>query len=71
MEAIKAATKTAAEAFDLSDDVGSIEKGKLADLLVIDGNPLENIRLLEEKDRIELVFKAGKMVKNQKQAKDF
>lgn len=70
MEAIKAATKTAAEAFDLSDDVGSIEKGKLADLLVIDGNPLENIRLLEEKDRVELVFKAGKMVKNQKQAKD-
>jgi imidazolonepropionase-like amidohydrolase len=66
MDAIKAATKNAAEAFDLSNEVGSIEKGKLADLLVINGNPLEDIRLLEKKDRIELIFKAGKVVKNQK-----
>ncbi len=44
MEALKVATINGARYIGMDDDLGSIEEGKLADLIVIDGNPLENIR---------------------------
>lgn len=44
MEAIRAATLHGAEYLGLDRDLGSIEVGKLADLVVLDANPLENIR---------------------------
>ncbi len=43
-EALKAATINGAEYIGISDEVGSLEKGKLADLIILDKNPLENIR---------------------------
>lgn len=43
-EALRAGTINGAHYLGLDDDVGSIEKGKLADLVVIDGNPLQNLR---------------------------
>lgn len=60
-EAIVATTKTAAEAIDLSDKVGTIEPGKLADLIVVDGNPLKDIRVLQDINRIKLVLKNGEI----------
>ena len=46
-EALRAATVDSARYVGLDDDLGSIEPGKLADLVVIDGNPLEDIRRSE------------------------
>ncbi len=58
MEAIVAATKTAAELCSLPD-VGTVEVGKKADILVVDGDPLRDIAVLQERDRIHAVVKDG------------
>ena len=58
MEALQAATKTAAQAMRVLNDVGTIEKGKRADLLVLDANPLENISNIRT---VRYVMKDGKM----------
>ncbi|MHA2158043.1 MAG: amidohydrolase family protein [Candidatus Thorarchaeota archaeon] len=65
MKAIIAATKNGAEALGLEDQIGTIESGKLADILVINGNPLEDIRLLQNNDAISLVIKNGDIVLDQ------
>ena len=59
MAAIQAATCRAAEALGLGERVGSIEQGKLADILVVQGDPLEDISLLRQRERISLVLKGG------------
>lgn len=60
MEAIIAATSRAAEALRLDRQVGRIRPGLLADILVVDGNPLEDISILTPiRPRIERVFKEG------------
>jgi imidazolonepropionase-like amidohydrolase len=61
-QALRAATANAAEALGLADDLGTVETGKLADLLVVDGNPLEEISLLEDQTRILAVFKGGELL---------
>ena len=58
MQAIVAATKTAAAACRLDDKVGTIEAGKLADLVLVDGDPLADISILEQQERLT-VFKEG------------
>jgi imidazolonepropionase-like amidohydrolase len=62
MQAIIAATKTAAEAVGLADKVGMIQEGKIADILIIDGDPLKDIGLLHQADRIKMVMKEGSIV---------
>ena len=64
MEAILASTKVAAECLEWQDKVGTLEVGKLADVVVVNGNPLEDIKLLPENDNIKLVVKGGKVYKN-------
>ena len=59
MQAIVAATKTASEVCRVDDKVGTLESGKLADLLVVDGNPLNDISILEQKSRLLLIMKEG------------
>jgi imidazolonepropionase-like amidohydrolase len=61
MEAIISATKTAATTVGLGDQVGTIEKGKLADILIIDGDPLADIGILCMEDNIKYVFKGGQV----------
>ena len=60
MQAIVAATKISSETCRISDKVGTLEPGKFADLLVVDGNPLDNIAILEDESKLLLVMKQGK-----------
>ena len=58
MEALRTATINPARNFGFDKDLGSIEPGKLADLVVIDGNPLADIR---QSDRIAQVMQNGRL----------
>jgi imidazolonepropionase-like amidohydrolase len=62
MEAIMAATSVGADHLDMADLVGTIEAGKFADLLIVDGDPLEDIAVLKDLARIKTVIKGGKVV---------
>lgn len=59
MEAIVAATHNGAKACGLECAIGTIEKGKLADIIIVDGDPVKDIKILQEKDAIKLVMKEG------------
>ena len=58
MQAIQTATGWAAECIGLEKEIGTIQKGKQGDFLAVDGDPLSNIGVLRDKDRIKLVMKA-------------
>jgi imidazolonepropionase-like amidohydrolase len=62
MEAIMASTSAAARLIGIHDSVGTIEKGKQADLLLIAGNPLKRISLFRDRDRIAGVMQGGRFV---------
>jgi imidazolonepropionase-like amidohydrolase len=61
LDTIRAATVNAAELLGKVEDVGSIEKGKFADLIAVPGDPLSDITELE---RVKFVMKGGAVVKN-------
>jgi len=58
MEVLVAATRNGAELCDILDETGTIEVGKSADVIVIDGNPLKDMR---DMCKVDLVFKQGQM----------
>jgi imidazolonepropionase-like amidohydrolase len=60
MQAIVASTKIAAECAGLGEEVGTLSPGKYADLLVVDGNPLDDVAILDQQARLALVMKGGK-----------
>ncbi len=62
METIVAGTKNAAECCLLGDDIGTLESGKLADFLLVEGNPLDDISILQNVERLS-VYKDGVLVK--------
>jgi imidazolonepropionase-like amidohydrolase len=64
-QALVAATKTAAEALDLDDHIGTVTEGKLADLTIVDGDPLQEPHLLSDPGRIWLVLQGGAPVAGQ------
>jgi imidazolonepropionase-like amidohydrolase len=64
MGAIVAATKTNAELFGLADRIGTVEEGKQADLVVVDGDPLSHIGVLADAERIRVVVKEGEVAKD-------
>jgi imidazolonepropionase-like amidohydrolase len=63
MQALVSATQQAAACIG-RDDLGVIAPGKIADVLVVDGDPLDNIRVLEERSRLKLVMQAGRAYTN-------
>jgi imidazolonepropionase-like amidohydrolase len=62
MEAIVAATKVGSEVLDMADEIGTVEAGKYADLVVVDGDPLADIKILQDLTRIKKVIKGGQIV---------
>ncbi|MED5396052.1 MAG: amidohydrolase family protein [Pseudomonadota bacterium] len=62
MEAIQAATLESAKLLQLGDSLGSLQAGKLADVVVFDGDPLADISGLRDRQRIKWVIKDGEAV---------
>jgi imidazolonepropionase-like amidohydrolase len=62
MQAIRTATTSAAELLGWSDKIGSIEPGKLADIIAVNGDPLKDITVL---DHVTFVMKEGVIYKNE------
>ena len=63
METIQSATMAAAELLGMSDKLGSVEKGKLADIIAVDGDPVKDIRMMKE---VSFVMKDGEIYKGEK-----
>jgi imidazolonepropionase-like amidohydrolase len=64
MSAIVSATKVNAEILGLADKLGTIVEGKWADLIVVDGNPLEDVQLFAQPDKVVMVMKEGRIAKD-------
>lgn len=64
MAAIVSATKVNAEILGLADKLGTIAEGKWADLIVVDGNPLEDVQLFAQPDKVVMVMKEGRIAKD-------
>jgi len=63
MEVLMSATKVNAELFRMQDRIGTVEAGKWADLIVVDGDPLRNLRLFQIPDRLVVIMKGGRLYK--------
>jgi len=64
MEAIVAGTKTAAEAIQMGDELGTLEAGKIADVIIVQGDPLADISCLQGEENVKFVMKEGCVEKN-------
>ena len=64
MEAIVCATGRAAECMQ-RPDLGALESGRLADVVVVEGDPLSDIKLLQDRDKIKLIMKDGEFYKQE------
>jgi imidazolonepropionase-like amidohydrolase len=64
MEAIVATTKVAAQCLGWDDRLGTLEVGKLADIVIAAADPLADIRSLEKTDNIKVVMKDGRVLKD-------
>jgi len=62
MRALQIATRDAAQAIGLGERTGLLAAGRWADLLVVEGDPLADIRLLQQPERIRGVFRDGRLV---------
>ena len=61
MEALKAATVSAADLIGVTDQLGTIEKGKLADIIAVDGDPVKDVQVM---GKVKFVMKDGVVYKN-------
>jgi len=71
LEGVCAATRGSAVALGLSSSLGTVTPGAVADLLVVDGDPLADVRMLLDPDRIWMVIQGGKIVTDRSQAGAF
>jgi len=59
MDSIVSATFNGAQACGLEEKTGTIQKGKLADIIIVEGDPVKDIKILQNLDRIKMVVKEG------------
>ncbi len=62
MDAIRAGTYNAAFGLGMQDQLGTLEEGKLADILVVNGDPLADIQVLQDPQRLEVIMKDGEVI---------
>ena len=70
VDALRAATSTAAELLGIADRTGTVEEGKLADLILVDGDPIRDVGILSDPSNVLLVMKEGEVLKNTLGAED-
>jgi imidazolonepropionase-like amidohydrolase len=58
-DVLQAATRNAAEHLGLAKDLGTVEPGKLADLIIVDGDPIQDISSLRN---VKIVIQSGRVV---------
>ena len=64
IEVIRSATSYAAELFQMEDQIGKVKAGLRADLLVVDGNPLDDLNALQDPSKLSLIMKDGDIYRN-------
>jgi imidazolonepropionase-like amidohydrolase len=69
MHALQTATINAAKAIKMDKDLGTLEAGKLADIVAVNGDPLADIKCLQEKKNIQLVMKEGQVYADRRPGK--
>jgi imidazolonepropionase-like amidohydrolase len=69
MDAIMTTTRNAAQALKQEQDLGTIEAGKLADVIAVDGDPVKNIRCLQDRTNIKIVMKEGRIYADRRPGK--
>ena len=65
MGSLICATRNNAELMGISDEVGTLEAGKLADVIVVDGDPLQDISILQDQENVKVVLQSGRVVKGE------
>ena len=63
MEVLLSTTKVNAELFRMSDRIGTVAPGKYADLIVVAGNPIRNLRAFQNLDNLKVIMKGGRVYK--------
>jgi imidazolonepropionase-like amidohydrolase len=70
MQALRAGTALAAECLGWERDLGTVQTGRLADLVAVDGDPVRDITVLQKPERIKLVWKGGKVCVDRRVARE-
>ena len=65
LDVLRWATRNGAEVMGRAAELGTVEAGKLADLLVVDGDPSVDIGVLRDRDNLKAIVKGGHFVKDQ------
>jgi imidazolonepropionase-like amidohydrolase len=65
LEVVRWATKHGADLMGRAEELGTVAEGKLADLLVVDGDPLDDIAVLQDRDRLLAIVKDGVLEKDE------
>lgn len=68
MQAIVSGTQTASKCLGMEADIGTLERGKYADLLIVNGNPLADVGILDDLATIEVVMKGGAIAADRRPA---
>jgi imidazolonepropionase-like amidohydrolase len=65
MQAITASTRMGAELLQMSDQIGTLQPGKLADIVIMEGNPAQDIELFTDAKNVVLVMKDGRVFRSE------